>query len=137
MTWSDAGSPKDSSDKDGKTSEARCRRCHSALGATASRRVVVGATKPLSRRRSDSVTYHALTLHRHTGRKLGFSVVGGRDTPRGPMGIYVKTIYPGGLAADDGRLTAGSSFVVLILKIIPIFGRIEYMRCVLLRSMIP
>jgi len=39
-------------------------------------------------------------------RKLGFTVVGGRDSPRGPMGIYIKTIFPGGLA-DENQLREG------------------------------
>ena len=44
--------------------------------------------------------------HDHKTRKLGFTVVGGRDSPRGPLGIYVKTIFPGGLA-DENKLREG------------------------------
>lgn len=38
---------------------------------------------------------------------LGFTVVGGADSPRGALPIFVRSVLEGGQAAQDGRLQPG------------------------------
>ena len=52
-----------------------------------------------------------VTLHREANEELGFSLVGGTDSPKGDSPVYIKYVSSKGVAGQTGRLKPGDEIL--------------------------
>lgn len=71
-------------------------------------------TLPRKAKTSPHCTFHTVSFEKGPGKKqLGFSIVGGADSPRGALGIFIKSIMPNGQAIESGQLRAGDEILAV------------------------
>lgn len=71
-------------------------------------------TLPRRTKTSSQCTFLSVAFAKGPGKKsLGFTIVGGADSPRGALGIFIKSIMPNGQAIESGQLRAGDEILAV------------------------
>lgn len=71
-------------------------------------------TLPRRNKTSSHCAFLTVSFVKGPGRKsLGFTIVGGADSPRGALGIFIKSIMPNGQAIESGQLRAGDEILAV------------------------
>lgn len=71
-------------------------------------------TLPRRTKASAHCAFLTVAFEKGPGKKsLGFTIVGGADSPRGALGIFIKSIMPNGQAIESGQLRAGDEILAV------------------------